>query len=118
MHTCAYYINHSGMVGIDRALAAYHPNHHRPRRTACMHRAARNEGEGALLPVLLCGDFNARPPPLEGEEAAAAAAAEYPPEAIPIVLRAPAGFRSCYNLDECVDAYRIPRSCNCVRFKC
>lgn len=63
------------------------------------------------LPILLCGDFNARPPPLEGREEEEEEE-DYPAEAVPIVLAGGEGtgaeeggglrFESCYDLNECV----------------
>ena len=60
------------------------------------------------LPILLCGDLNARPPTPLGPKAAEEE--DYPPEAVPIVLAATEGtgedrglgFESCYDLSECV----------------
>lgn len=75
-------------------------------------RAARPHAspQGSSIPILLCGDFNARPPPRpkdndndddDGDD--------YPPEAMPILLNGEQPgrglqFRSLYDLDECVRA--------------
>lgn len=87
-------------------------------------RAARPDKTApSSIPILLCGDFNARPPmsvdDKRGEEC------DYPPEAMPILLLPDKGgeeeggllrFRSLYDLDECVHAcLNVVCSCVCVR---
>lgn len=98
-----YLLSLSALQQIPHRAARSKPDESEARTTAAAAAAV-----DPPLPILLCGDFNARPPPLEGREEEE----DYPAEAVPIVLAGGEGtgaeeggglrFESCYDLKECV----------------
>jgi hypothetical protein len=120
---CLRDIHAIGIVTRHRPyLTSSHTTHNAPVFHFPYHRAARAASSPpspppTALPVLLCGDLNARPqkPRHAGsdKQEEKEEEKEYPPEAVPIVLAGGEGedvggsgrslaFSSCYDLNECV----------------